>query len=352
MEIALTLAVQYRPETFDDVIGQDTSVKIIKNSLNRSGSKAYMLSGTRGSGKTTIARLIGLRLNVSPMDTLEIDGATYTKVSEIESMVIPFMSTYPSGKNKLLIIDECHMLSKSAWSALLRPLEELSEYMVVVFCTTDISKIMATILSRCLDIRLPNISSPDIFKRIKYICVSEKMEASDEALLILSRMANGSLRGAISLLESCYLFSEKITDSVVWECLNQLSDKEQADFVKSLQDQDISSVNVALDGVSDLLYFYESLMNFCTDQILATIKESSRFFDEKDLPFLQLLLKKMMNLQLRFAGSDISLVTMIRVFFVTLIKHEVISRVGTTDKVVEYLDIHKVLDTCGFVRVW
>ena len=352
MEIALTLAVQYRPETFEDVIGQNTSVKIIKNSLSRSGSKAYMLSGTRGSGKTTIARLIGLHLNVIALDTLEIDGATYTKVSDIETMVIPFLSTYPSGKNKLLIIDECHMLSKSAWSALLRPLEELSEYMVVVFCTTDISKIMATILSRCLDIRLPNISSQDIFKRIKHICVSEKMEASDEALLILSRMANGSLRGAISLLESCYLFSEKITESIVWECLNQLSDKEQADFVRSLQDQNISLMDTVLDGVSDFLYFYESLMNFCADQILATIKGSSRFFTEKDLPFLQLLLKKMMNLQLRFAGSDISLVTMIRVFFVTLIKHEIISKVGTPERVIESLDIHKVLDTCGFVRVW
>jgi DNA polymerase-3 subunit gamma/tau len=348
----LTLAVKYRPSSFDDVIGQDTSVKIIKNSLNCPGSKTYMFSGTRGSGKTTIARLVASHLNVSKSDIFEIDGATYNKVEHVESMIIPFMCTYPSGDKKILIIDECHMLSKFAWSALLKPLEDLAEYMVVVFCTTDVSKIMSTILSRCLDIRLPNISSSCIYERLKHICSGEDIKASDDALVILSKMAGGSLREAISLLESCHLYSPEITDTVVWECLNLLSDAEQAELIKALQDQDLLRANKVLDGISDMLYFYENFLNFCTDQVLLTIKGESTFFDEKDLPFLRFILKKMLNLQLRFAGSDIKLTTMIRVFFVTLIRQEAVTAMGTSNEPVEALGLNKVLDTCGFVRVW
>lgn len=346
----MTLAVKYRPAQFSDICGQEIPVRIIQNSLKRDGAKIYLLSGTRGSGKTTLARLIGTSLDIESYDISEIDGASFNKVADVESIVIPFMSTYPKGDRKLLIIDECHMLSKSAWSALLKPLEDLASYMVVVFCTTDINKLMATILSRCVDIRLPNISVTAIADRLDYIAKQESIKAEDAALALIARLSEGSMREAISLLESCVLFSsDVITVNTVWSCINQIPDEKRAAFIKVLCDQDIIQMSKMLDSVSDILYFFEMLMSFLTSEIVLVAKNESTYFQASDLSYLQYLLKKMLNLQLRFAGSDISLSVMIRAFFVTVVKHEapVNSKVDSA-----VLPIQRMLDTCGFVRVW
>lgn len=346
----MTLAVKYRPQSFQDVCGQDTAIKIINNSLKRYGNKIYLISGTRGSGKTTIARLISGSLGISSYDSLEIDGATFNKKDDVDSIIIPFISTYPKGSHKILILDECHMLSKSAWSAMLKPLEELSETVIICLCTTDINKIMPTILSRCIDIRLPNIPVKDISMRLKHIATAENILVQDNALDLVASISDGSMREAISLLESCLLFSSEseITVDTVWSCLNIVSDEQRSEFIKAIDMQDIVKVGEILDSISDYLYFFEMLISFVTREIISVAKGSSIYFNEKNISFLQTLLKKMLNLQLRFAGSDISLNTMIKAFFIAYIKQdkEILSGEDMS------LNIQKVLDVCGFIRVW
>jgi len=349
MEISLTLAVKYRPKEFSEVLGQETAVRIISNSLGLSGAKIYMLSGTRGSGKTTLARLIASHSDLRGTDLLEIDGATYNKVADIESIVIPFLSTYPKGERKMIILDECHMLSRSAWSALLKPLEELPPYMIIVFCTTEVSKLLPTILSRCIDIRLPNVSFKAVFDRLKYIVLQEKINTDEASLEIISRMSDGSMREAISILESCYLYSKEITPEIVWKCMNQLPDYQRAEFVMALRDQDLLKVEKVLCQVSDLLFFFEMFIDFCSSEILSVIKKDSLFFKEEDVSFLKYVLKKSLNIQLRFSGCDISLNILIKAFFLTLAK--TVSS-GEVSEHKEVLGLYKVLDTCGFVKVW
>lgn len=350
MEIVLTLAVRYRPQGFSEVLGQETAVRIISNSLETSGPKIFMLSGTRGSGKTTLARLIASHSKIVGTDLLEIDGATYNKVGDVESIIIPFLSTFPRGERKMLILDECHMLSRSAWSALLKPLEELPAYMIIAFCTTEVSKLLATILSRCIDIRLPNVPYKSILSRLQYIAQQENIPVTSDSLEIISRMSDGSMREAISILESCYLYSSTISPDVVWKCTNQLSDQERVNFIRALQDNDLVEVQAVLDKTADLMFFFEVFIEFCSYEILAVIKKESKNFNEKDLSFLKFLLKKCLNLQLKFSGCDISINVLIKAFFLTLVQSEQVK--GTATESNQVLGVRKVLDTCGFVKVW
>ena len=221
------LALKYRPQTFDDLIGQDVIVETIKNSFKADKiPNAYLFTGMRGVGKTTIARIIAKGLNClngienkcnnkcdncdaitnsSHMDVLEIDAASKTGVDDVRDL-IEFSRYGPtSSKYKIFIIDEVHMLSKQAFNALLKTLEEPPEYLKFIFATTEIKKIPITVVSRCQRFDLSRIKSSDLLKFIKKINDKENGKMSDEVLRLIVKISEGSVRDSLSLLDRALL---------------------------------------------------------------------------------------------------------------------------------------------------
>ena len=221
------LALKYRPQNFDDLIGQDVVVETITNAIKANKvPNAYLFTGIRGVGKTTIARIVAKALNCSNgienkckvkcdncdaitnsnhIDVLEMDAASRTGVDDVREL-IEFSRYGPtSSKYKIFIIDEVHMLSKQAFNALLKTLEEPPEYLKFIFATTEIKKIPITVISRCQRFDLSRIRSSELFNYIKKIKDKEGGKITDEALKLIVKISEGSVRDALSLLDRALL---------------------------------------------------------------------------------------------------------------------------------------------------
>ena len=217
------LALKYRPQTFDDLIGQEVVTETIKNSIKANKTpNAYLFTGIRGIGKTTIARIVAKSLNCSNaienqckvkcdncdaitnsnhIDVLEMDAASKTGVDDVRDL-IEFSRYGPtSSKYKIFIIDEVHMLSKQAFNALLKTLEEPPEYLKFIFATTEIKKIPITVVSRCQRFDLSRIKSSELFEFLKLIKDKENGKVTDDALKLIVKISEGSVRDALSLLD-------------------------------------------------------------------------------------------------------------------------------------------------------
>ncbi len=229
------LALKYRPKTFDDLIGQEVVAETIINSIKADKvPNAYLFTGIRGIGKTTTARIVAKGLNClngienlckedlcdncksiadsSHIDVLEMDAASKTGVDDVRDL-IEFSRYGPtSAKFKIFIIDEVHMLSKQAFNALLKTLEEPPEYLKFIFATTEIKKIPITVVSRCQRFDLSRIKSSELFEFIKDIKEKENGKASDEALKLIVKISEGSVRDALSLLDRALLSIDEKTE--------------------------------------------------------------------------------------------------------------------------------------------
>ena len=226
------LALKYRPQTFADLIGQDIVAKTISNSIKANKvPNAYLFTGIRGIGKTTTARIVAKSLNCSNgienlckdktcencnaisnsnhIDVLEMDAASKTGVDDVRDL-IEFSRYGPTtAKYKIFIIDEVHMLSKQAFNALLKTLEEPPEYLKFIFATTEIKKIPITVVSRCQRFDLSRIKSLELFSFLKKIKEKEKGNVSDDALRLIVKISEGSVRDALSLLDRALLTLDK-----------------------------------------------------------------------------------------------------------------------------------------------
>ena len=218
------LARKYRPKTFDEVIGQDDIVKTLKNAVDSDRiAHAYIFSGTRGVGKTSIARILARSINCekgpasnpcgvchacvemlngNSVDIIEIDGASNTGVDDIRELKENIMYSPQSLKYKIYIIDEVHMLSKNAFNALLKTLEEPPEHVKFIFATTEIYKVPETILSRCQRFTFKRIAPSVVYLKLKEIAGEEKIEISDENLMTIASLSDGSLRDALSTFDT------------------------------------------------------------------------------------------------------------------------------------------------------
>src|SRR4030042_5150078 len=209
-------ASKYRPQTFDELIGQEFVASSLKNSINNNKiANAYLLSGPRGVGKTSAARIIAKALNCkegptgSPCnkcdscttitqgyntDVIEIDGASNTSINDIR--VIQEEILYPpvNSKYKVYIIDEVHMLSKSAFNALLKTIEEPPEYVVFIFATTEVNKVLPTIRSRCQQFNFRLIPSELIYKLLKNVLSKYKIKYDEQAIIWIAKEGQGSMR--------------------------------------------------------------------------------------------------------------------------------------------------------------
>ena len=218
------LALKYRPQVFDDLIGQEIIAETIYNSIKYNKSaNAYLFTGIRGIGKTTIARIVAKSLNCengidnlckenfcthcnsiassSHIDVLEMDAASKTGVDDVRDL-IEFSRYGPtSAKYKIFIIDEVHMLSKQAFNALLKTLEEPPDYLKFIFATTEIKKIPVTVVSRCQRFDLSRIKTEELFQYVKKIVEKEKGNVTDDAIKLIVKISEGSVRDALSLLD-------------------------------------------------------------------------------------------------------------------------------------------------------
>ena len=224
-------ARKYRPGTFDDVIGQSHVVQTLMNSIaTKRIAHAFLFSGTRGVGKTTVARILAKALNCeqgptgSPcntcancqeitqgtsVDVVEIDGASNTSVDDVREIRENVKFTPFRGQFRVYIIDEVHMLSNSAFNALLKTLEEPPSHVVFIFATTEIHKIPATILSRCQHYNFRRISKAEIMQRLRHVADQDGLTIEDRSLMALARASEGSMRDGLSLLDQVIAFGGK-----------------------------------------------------------------------------------------------------------------------------------------------
>lgn len=260
-----------RPETFDEVIGQEHIVRVLKNQIaNNTVGHAYLFCGTRGTGKTTMARLLAKAVNCTSdgerpcgccdnclsikdgsfIDMIEIDAASNNGVESVRE--IRDSVNYPAsiGRRKVYIIDEVHMLSTAAFNALLKTLEEPPEGIMFILATTDPQKLPQTILSRCMRFNFRRVSETQLAGQMKTICEKRGVEITDSALKLLAANADGSVRDGLSLLDQCLAGTDKILDrETVLEFLGTVSEGFFLELTEKVCVRDTSGALLLLDEV-------------------------------------------------------------------------------------------------------
>lgn len=268
--MAQSLAVKYRPQTFDEVIHQESIVRILKRQIETKTFKnAYLFCGSSGSGKTTSARLLAKAINENVGHPIEIDAASNNGVENMRAIVNSATERAIDSKYKIYIIDEAHALSNSSWQALLKCIEEPPEFTIFIFCTTDPQKIPATILNRVQRYNFTRVPSDKIEARLQYICQQEKFTNYIDTCSYISKNCNGGLRDAISMLEKCAGFSSDLSIQTALESLGICSYDTFFNLINNMIDGDEKAVINLIDTVYqqgiDLKLFVDQLISFCLD---------------------------------------------------------------------------------------
>lgn len=293
----LVLARKWRPQTFEDLIGQEPIARILKNAVTQNKvAHAYIFSGPRGVGKTTTARILAKALNClsgptpqpcgkcqicmaiadgSSIDVSEIDGASNTGVDNIRDLRERVRYAPSGGKYKVYIIDEAHMLSTSAFNALLKTLEEPPPHVIFVLATTDPKKIPSTVLSRCQHLPFRRISGQKIKERLKFISTEDGIKATDSALEMIARAADGSMRDSLTILDQIASFSEDITESEINDLLGITDIETLARLTTAVIEGDRKAIiNIIADlanSGTDIKVFTKDLLQFIRNLLVAKI---------------------------------------------------------------------------------
>lgn len=292
---------EYRPQKFSDVVGQEHIIRTLKNEIMSGNiAHAYMFSGTRGTGKTTAAKIFARAvnclnpkdgepcnecescksiLNDSTVDIFEIDAASNNSVDDVREIRESVKYTPANSKYKVYIIDEAHMLSKGASNALLKTIEEPPEYVVFIFATTEPNKMIPTVLSRCQRFDFKRITVEEMKERMRYICSKEGVEVEEDALSVIARNSQGALRDALSILDRCILFGDK-----------------------HLKYEDV----VEILGIVNVDEIFGLADDIITHNVAAALKKIDSFISSgKDIEILSSeLLEHMRNLMICLAAGD------------------------------------------------
>ena len=317
---------KYRPTVFDDVVGQNVVVNTLKNAIKYNHiNHAYLFSGPRGTGKTTIAKIFARSVNCSEpvdgvacgkcksclysfskecMDIIEIDAASNNGVDEIRELRSKVNILPSELKYKVYIIDEVHMLSIGAFNALLKTIEEPPEHVIFILATTDPEKIPATIISRCQWYSFKKISNDDIVKRLAEIVADENIKVDDKVLHKVAQASDGGLRDAIGLLDKLRAFcTDEITLNDFYEINGEVNDDELKKLESLIFSFEISDVLLAIESYyqdgKNLIQVVKQLMILIKDELFDYyLNNSSLSFDEKGLVnFLNLLNEHLVELK-------------------------------------------------------
>tara|TARA_Y100001970_G_scaffold215377_1_gene263472 strand:+ start:19472 stop:21142 length:1671 start_codon:yes stop_codon:yes gene_type:complete len=308
------LARKYRPQKFSDLIGQDAMVKILKNSiLNNRIAHAYILTGVRGVGKTTTARIIAMSLNCQKkqnvnyepceecdscisirsdrnLDVIEMDAASKTGVEDIRDIIDNVKYKPVSSKYKIFIIDEVHMLSKNAFNALLKTLEEPPSHTKFIFATTEVKKIPVTILSRCQRFDLNRIDNSTLKNKLSNIANLENVKIENDALSLIVRAADGSVRDALSILDQAISnYDKKIESKTILEMLGLADRGKIFDLMdKIFQGNTLEALNIyqsLYKSGADVIMIFDEMLN--TVHFLTQIKISPDLKEDHNFPELE-----------------------------------------------------------------
>lgn len=301
----VSLYRKYRPKTFSDVVGQDVIVEILKNSIiNNKLSHAYIFSGPRGTGKTSIAKIFSKAVNClnhnngdlccncnvcnssydDEIDIIEIDAASNNGVDEIRE-IRNNVKLLPSNlKYKVYIIDEVHMLSTSAFNALLKTLEEPPKHVIFILATTEFNKIPSTVISRCQKFDFKKINTSTIIKRLKYILESEEKELNDDIIKLIAEISDGGLRDAINLMDQVLSFNKKnITKDDIYDIIGEISDEEIIDLLSLIINSNIENILLKLEKYYDESKNFVNVVNRLENLIkdILIFNNTEKYFDEE-----------------------------------------------------------------------
>ena len=335
---------KYRPMRFEDVCGQQFIVKTLSNAIkNNKIGHAYLFCGTRGTGKTTIAKIFAKLVNcLNPLnnvpcgeceiclnentdeipDIIEIDAASNNGVDEIRELknkikLMPVMCKY-----KVYIIDEVHMLSTGAFNALLKTLEEPPEHVIFILATTEPQKLPITIISRCQRFDFKKINVLDISKRLKYISQKEGIDIDDEAIEEIAKLSEGAMRDAIGLLDQISSFADsKITVEDIYTIRGSVSNRVLIELIEKYIDNDASSILSIVDDIylsgkdfyrlsEDILVFYRNMLiskvapSYFEDKALQLKDDIMRLSSKIDVKRIERMIKKLEELLRNIKSSD------------------------------------------------
>ena len=265
-----SLAVRYRPQKFEDVVSQVSTIKILQRQLEtRDIQNAYLLCGPSGDGKTTIARIFANELNHGQGTPIEIDGASNNGVDNVRDIIDNAKTRAIDSEYKVFVIDECHMITTAGWNAFLKCLEEPPKYTIFIFCTTDPQKIPATILNRVMRFTLSRISTKLIRDRLVYICQKEGYKNFEESCDFIAKLSNGGMRDAISYLEKSASYSSDLSINNVLQALGNFSYETFISLTNYLVDGNqkgaISIIEDCFSKGNDLKLFIEQYLDFVLD---------------------------------------------------------------------------------------
>ena len=335
---------KYRPMRFEDVCGQQFIVKTLSNAIkNNKIGHAYLFCGTRGTGKTTIAKIFAKLVNcLNPLDNvpcgeceiclnentdeipdiIEIDAASNNGVDEIRELknkikLMPVMCKY-----KVYIIDEVHMLSTGAFNALLKTLEEPPEHVILILATTEPQKLPITIISRCQRFDFKKINVLDISKRLKYISQKEGIDIDDEAIEEIAKLSEGAMRDAIGLLDQISSFADsKITVEDIYTIRGSVSNRVLIELIEKYIDNDASSILSIVDDIylsgkdfyrlsEDILVFYRNMLiskvapSYFEDKALQLKDDIMRLSSKIEVKRIERMIKKLEELLRNIKSSD------------------------------------------------
>ena len=335
---------KYRPMRFEDVCGQQFIVKTLSNAIkNNKIGHAYLFCGTRGTGKTTIAKIFAKLVNcLNPLDNvpcgeceiclnentdeipdiIEIDAASNNGVDEIRELKNKIKLMPVMCKHKVYIIDEVHMLSTGAFNALLKTLEEPPEHVIFILATTEPQKLPITIISRCQRFDFKKINVLDISKRLKYISQKEGIDIDDEAIEEIAKLSEGAMRDAIGLLDQISSFADsKITVEDIYTIRGSVSNRVLIELIEKYIDNDASSILSIVDDIylsgkdfyrlsEDILVFYRNMLiskvapSYFEDKALQLKDDIMRLSSKIEVKRIERMIKKLEELLRNIKSSD------------------------------------------------